>query len=165
LRKRCLPIWLSVGPLFHSFDHNSLVSRPFLARKVSNRSSHHVLQNGQGAISLIQLSVWSTVRSNLGQTWSNLVKALQTLGNVSRTAFRGFLGIAGPSRVRNGLVKLGQPWSNLVKLREMCPGSSSWGHLMWRAFVGSGRLGSGCLVLHAYTRENPGGKNGVMTPG
>uniref|UniRef100_A0A2N9FKF9 Aminotransferase-like plant mobile domain-containing protein n=1 Tax=Fagus sylvatica TaxID=28930 RepID=A0A2N9FKF9_FAGSY len=30
------------------FDHNSLVSRPFSARKVSNRSSHHVLQNGPG---------------------------------------------------------------------------------------------------------------------
>uniref|UniRef100_A0A2N9FIU3 Uncharacterized protein n=1 Tax=Fagus sylvatica TaxID=28930 RepID=A0A2N9FIU3_FAGSY len=27
-----------------------------------------------------------------------------------------------------------------------------------------GRLGSGCLVLRADTRENPGGKNGVMTP-
>jgi hypothetical protein len=35
----------------------------------------------------------------------------------------------------------------------------------WRALVGSGRLGSGCLVLRADTRENPGGKNGVMTVG
>jgi hypothetical protein len=34
---------------------------------------------------------------------------------------------------------------------------------MWRALVGSGRLGSGCLFLRADTRENPGGKNGVMT--
>ena len=34
---------------------------------------------------------------------------------------------------------------------------------MWRALVGLGWLGSGCLVLHADTRENPGGKNGVMT--
>jgi hypothetical protein len=34
---------------------------------------------------------------------------------------------------------------------------------MWRAVVGSGRLGSGCLVLRANTRENPGGKNSVMT--
>jgi hypothetical protein len=34
---------------------------------------------------------------------------------------------------------------------------------MWRALVRSGRLGSGCLVLHVDTRENPGGKNGVMT--
>uniref|UniRef100_A0A2N9FY25 Uncharacterized protein n=1 Tax=Fagus sylvatica TaxID=28930 RepID=A0A2N9FY25_FAGSY len=155
-------------PYAKGFDHNSLVSRPFLARKVSNRSSHHVLQNGQGAISSIQLSVWShgpvkpwSNLVNLGQTWSNLVKALQTVGNVSRTAFRGFLGIAGPKsgQKRSGqtLVKLGQPWSYLVKLREMCPGSSSWGHLMWRAFVGSGRLDSGCLVLRAYTRENPVG--------
>jgi hypothetical protein len=51
----------------------------------------------------------------------------------------------------------------LVKLREMCPGPSSWGYLMWRALVGSGRLGSGCLILRADTRENPVGKNGVMT--
>jgi dihydroxyacetone kinase len=64
----------SVGPFFRSFDHKSLVSRPFSARKVSNRSSHHVLQNGLGEVSLIQLSVWSTVRSNLGQTWSTFVK-------------------------------------------------------------------------------------------
>jgi hypothetical protein len=34
---------------------------------------------------------------------------------------------------------------------------------MWRALDGSGRLGSGCLILRADTRENPGGKNGVMT--
>uniref|UniRef100_A0A2N9G8T1 Uncharacterized protein n=1 Tax=Fagus sylvatica TaxID=28930 RepID=A0A2N9G8T1_FAGSY len=153
-------------PYAKGFDHNSLVSRPFLARKVSNRSSHHVLQNGQGAVSSIQLSVWSTVRSNLGQTWltlvklgriwskpskfwemcpgphfecfwawwtlvgletarsnlgqtlvnpgqtwSTLVKLLRTLGNVSWVAFRGFSGIVGPRRVRNGLVN---PWSNLV---------------------------------------------------
>jgi hypothetical protein len=121
-------IWLSIGPFFRSFDHNFLVSRPFLARKVSNRSSHHVLQNGQGAVSSIQLSVWSTVRSNLGQTWSNLVKALQTLGNVSRTAFRGFLGLVGPSRVRNGLIK---PWSNSVN-----PGQTS-GDVSRIFFLGS----------------------------
>ena len=34
---------------------------------------------------------------------------------------------------------------------------------MWRALFRSGWLGSGCLVLHVKTRENPGGKNGVMT--
>jgi hypothetical protein len=34
---------------------------------------------------------------------------------------------------------------------------------MWRALVESGRLGSGCLFLYADTRENPKGKNGVMT--
>jgi hypothetical protein len=36
---------------------------------------------------------------------------------------------------------------------------------MRRALVGSDRLGPGCLVLRADTRENPGGKNGVMTAG
>uniref|UniRef100_A0A2N9HGI2 Uncharacterized protein n=1 Tax=Fagus sylvatica TaxID=28930 RepID=A0A2N9HGI2_FAGSY len=75
----------------------------FGLRKVSNRSSHYVLQNGPGAVSSIQLSVWSivrwtlvglgTARSNLGRTWSTLVK-------------------------------LGQPWSNLG---EMCPGPFSLG--------------------------------------
>uniref|UniRef100_A0A2N9GJ23 Uncharacterized protein n=1 Tax=Fagus sylvatica TaxID=28930 RepID=A0A2N9GJ23_FAGSY len=80
---------------------------------------------------------WSNL-VNLGQTWSNLVKALQTLGNVSRTSFQGFLGKVDPSRAGNGSVKP-------------------------RALVGSDRLGSGCLVLRADTRENPGGKNGVMT--
>ena len=34
---------------------------------------------------------------------------------------------------------------------------------MWRGFVGSGWLGPGCPVLRADTRENPMGKNGVMT--
>ena len=35
---------------------------------------------------------------------------------------------------------------------------------MWRGFVGSCWLGPGCPVLRAGTRENPVGKNGVMTP-
>ena len=71
------------------------------------------------------------------------------------------------SRVGNGSVKprsnLGQTWSTLVKLREMCPKPSSWGYLMLRVLVRSGWLGLGCLVLRADTRENPAGKNGVMT--
>ena len=76
-----------------------------------------------------------------------------------------------PSRVGNGsvkpwstLVKPGQPWSILVKLQETRLGPSSWGYLMWRALVGSGQLGSSCLILGVDTRENPVGKNGVMTP-
>uniref|UniRef100_A0A2N9H7P4 Uncharacterized protein n=1 Tax=Fagus sylvatica TaxID=28930 RepID=A0A2N9H7P4_FAGSY len=128
-------------PYAKGFAHNSLVSRPFLARKVSNRSSHHALQNGQGAVSSIQLSVWSTVRSNLGQTWStlgqtwsNLVKTLRNSGKCIPDHVLRVLGIVGPQ-------------SDL----------RSWGYLMWRALVGSGRLGSGCLVLRADTRENPGG--------
>jgi hypothetical protein len=62
-----------------------------------------------------QFLVWSMVRSNLGQTWSNLVKALQTLGDVSRTTFQGLLGMGGPSRGGNGPVKLR---STLVKLGQ-----------------------------------------------
>ena len=34
---------------------------------------------------------------------------------------------------------------------------------MWRGFVGSCWLGPGCPVLRVDTRENPVGKNGVMT--
>uniref|UniRef100_A0A2N9FJM3 Uncharacterized protein n=1 Tax=Fagus sylvatica TaxID=28930 RepID=A0A2N9FJM3_FAGSY len=67
---------------------------------------------------------WSNL-VNLGQTWSDLVKALQTLGNVPRTSFQGFLGKADPSRAGNSSVKprsnFGQPsqtWSTLVKLGQ-----------------------------------------------
>ena len=67
-----------------------------------------------------------------------------------------------PIRIRNGSVKpwstLGQPWSNLVNLGRFS------GNVP-RTFVRSGRLGSGCLVLRADTRENPVGKNRVMTAG
>uniref|UniRef100_A0A2N9HIH3 Uncharacterized protein n=1 Tax=Fagus sylvatica TaxID=28930 RepID=A0A2N9HIH3_FAGSY len=55
---------------------------------------------------------WSNL-VNLGQTWSDLVKALQTLGSVPRTSFQGFLGKADPSRAGNSSVKprsnFGQP--------------------------------------------------------
>uniref|UniRef100_A0A2N9HVC3 Aminotransferase-like plant mobile domain-containing protein n=1 Tax=Fagus sylvatica TaxID=28930 RepID=A0A2N9HVC3_FAGSY len=65
----------------------------------------------------------------LGQPWSNLVKTLQTPGNVSRTAFRGFLGQMDPSRAGNGSVKpwsnFGQPWSNLVNPGQTL-GNVSW---------------------------------------
>uniref|UniRef100_A0A2N9HJ77 Reverse transcriptase domain-containing protein n=1 Tax=Fagus sylvatica TaxID=28930 RepID=A0A2N9HJ77_FAGSY len=56
----------------------------------------------------------------------------------------------------NGLVK---PRSNLVNL------SQTWSKLseLWEMYPGPRRLGSGCLILCADTRENPGGKNGVMT--
>ena len=36
---------------------------------------------------------------------------------------------------------------------------------MWRGFVGSCWIGPGCPILRADTRENPVGKNGVMTGG
>jgi hypothetical protein len=125
-------IWLSVGPFFHSFDHNSLVSRPFFARKVSNRSSHHALQNGQGAVSSIQVLVWSTVRSNLGQTWSTLVKLGQNSPSSGKCVPDHVLRVSqhgGPYSVQKRLgqtsVKLGQLRSNLVRFWEMCPGPCS----------------------------------------
>jgi hypothetical protein len=119
-------IWLSVGPFFHSFDHNSLVSRPFLARKVSNRSSHHVLLNGLGAVSSIQPSVWSTVRSNLGQTWSNLVEFGQSSPNSWKCIPDYISWVFGHGGVLVGLettrsnlgqtsVNPSQTWSTLVK--------------------------------------------------
>uniref|UniRef100_A0A2N9IQ76 Aminotransferase-like plant mobile domain-containing protein n=1 Tax=Fagus sylvatica TaxID=28930 RepID=A0A2N9IQ76_FAGSY len=52
------------------FDHNSLVSRPFSARKVLNRSSHHVLQNGPGAGQFD--SAFGLVNGPV-KPWSNLV--------------------------------------------------------------------------------------------
>jgi hypothetical protein len=61
------------------------------------------------------------------------------------------------------LVKLGQPWSNLVKFRETCPRSRLEVILMRRVRIGSGWVGSGYLVLRADIRENPEGKNRVMT--
>jgi hypothetical protein len=75
-------------------------------RMVKERSVRFSFRSGQ----------WSgQTLVKLGQPWSNLVKILRTLGNVSWAAFRGLSGIVGPSRVRNGLVK---PWSNLVNLGQ-----------------------------------------------
>jgi hypothetical protein len=86
-------------------------------RMVKERSVRFSFRSGQ----------WSgQTLVKLGQPWSNLVKILLTLGNVSWAAFRGLSGIVGPSRVRNGLVKpwsnlvnSGQTWSTLVKLGQI----------------------------------------------
>jgi hypothetical protein len=72
----------------------------------------------------------------------------------------------GPYRVRPALSNLVNPcqtWSNLPELREMCSGPRLEVLLIWWVPVGSDWLGLGYLVLHADTRENPGGKNRVMT--
>ena len=45
----------------------------------------------------------------------------------------------------------------------MCPGPRFVVVCHGESPVGSGWLGSGCLVLPADTRENPVGKNGVIT--
>ena len=146
-------IWLSVGPFFHNFDHNSLVSRQFLAHKASNRSSHHALQNGQGVVSSIQLSVWSTVQLNLGQTWSTLVKLGRIWSKPSKLwemcpvpHFEGFWAwwtLVGLETARSNLgqtlVNLGQTWSTLVKLGQTSPnfGKCILGHVS-RVFGHSG---------------------------
>uniref|UniRef100_A0A2N9HF57 Aminotransferase-like plant mobile domain-containing protein n=1 Tax=Fagus sylvatica TaxID=28930 RepID=A0A2N9HF57_FAGSY len=81
---------------------------------------------------------WSNL-VNLGQTWSDLVKALQTPWKcIPGLHFKGFWA-------RRTLVGLG---NSSVKPR---------------ALVGSDRLGSGCLVLRADTRENPGGLRSTIS--
>ena len=116
-------IWLSVGFFFHGFVYNSFVSRPFSTRKVSNRSSHRALHNGQGVVSSIQLLVWSTVRSNLGQTRSTLVKLGQIWSKLSElweihsgprfAVFLAWWTLVGLETARSNL---GQPRSTLVNL-------------------------------------------------
>uniref|UniRef100_A0A2N9G516 Aminotransferase-like plant mobile domain-containing protein n=1 Tax=Fagus sylvatica TaxID=28930 RepID=A0A2N9G516_FAGSY len=86
---------------------------------------------GQGVVSSIQFLVWS-IRSNLGhlvnlgQTWSNLVKALQTLGRcipdyISRVSGHGGT-LVGLETARSNLgqtsVNPSQTWSTLVKLGQ-----------------------------------------------
>uniref|UniRef100_A0A2N9GQD9 Uncharacterized protein n=1 Tax=Fagus sylvatica TaxID=28930 RepID=A0A2N9GQD9_FAGSY len=104
------------------FAHNSLVSRPFLTRKVSNRSSQRAPRIGQGVVSSIQLLVWSTVRSNLGQTWSTLVKLGQSSPNSGKCIPDLVLRVFGHSGPLVGSEtawsNLGQTWSTLVKLGQ-----------------------------------------------
>jgi hypothetical protein len=149
LRKRCLPnrlfcqqhlakIWLSVGPFFFTV---LTITSSFLVR------FGPVKYRIKALIALFRMvwewSVRFSFRSGqqsgqtlvkLGQPWSNLVKILRTPGNVSRTAFRGFLGQVDPSRAGNGSVKpwsnFGQPWSNLVN-----PGQTL-GNVSWTSSLG-----------------------------
>uniref|UniRef100_A0A2N9HA12 Uncharacterized protein n=1 Tax=Fagus sylvatica TaxID=28930 RepID=A0A2N9HA12_FAGSY len=117
---------------------------------------------------------WSNL-VNLGQTWSNLVKALQTLGNVSRTYISRVSGHGGSlvgletarSNLGQTLVNPSQTWSTLVKLGQ------TLGNVSRTFFLGVFRgdepsseqtgLGSGCLVLRADTRENPGGLRSTIS--
>ena len=95
--------------------------------------------------------------------WSNLVKPLRTLGDVLRGSVPRFFWCGGPPSGQIGSVKLGQPRSNFLKLWEMCFGSHLEVILMWWALIESGWLGPGYLVLRVDARENPGGKNRVIT--
>ena len=105
---------------------------------------------------------------NLGQTWSKLSKLWEMY---LRPCFEGFWAwwtLVGSETAWSNLVNSSQTWSTLVKLSQILGNLSQtpfWGYLVWWALVGLGRLGSGCLVLRADSRENPGGKNGVMTIG
>uniref|UniRef100_A0A2N9G8Q9 Uncharacterized protein n=1 Tax=Fagus sylvatica TaxID=28930 RepID=A0A2N9G8Q9_FAGSY len=149
---------------------------------VSSESLRYLLFNGGGqfdsAFGLVNGPVkpWSNL-VNLGQTWSDLVKKFsKLLGNVSPGFISRVSGQVGPSRVRNGLVKQlgqtlvnsGQTWSTLVKLGQTLGNVFQdlllEEYLMWmRPSSDQAGLVQGCLVLRADTRENPGGKNGVMT--
>uniref|UniRef100_A0A2N9G4Y2 Uncharacterized protein n=1 Tax=Fagus sylvatica TaxID=28930 RepID=A0A2N9G4Y2_FAGSY len=100
-------------PYAKGFDHNSLVSRPFLARKVSNRSSHYVLQNGPGVVSLIQL--FGLVNRS-GQTLVKLGRSKPSkLWEMYPGILLGFLGKVDPSRAGNGSVTSVKLRSTLVK--------------------------------------------------
>uniref|UniRef100_A0A2N9I9Y9 Uncharacterized protein n=1 Tax=Fagus sylvatica TaxID=28930 RepID=A0A2N9I9Y9_FAGSY len=131
----CASAATSVGK-FRKFQHSLISSACFHARGrrssrcriptilVSSESLRYLLFNGTGlaqrggqfdpVFGLVNSPVkpWSNL-VNLGQTWSDLVKALQTLGSVPRTSFQGFLGKADPSRAGNSSVKprsnFGQP--------------------------------------------------------
>ena len=128
-------------------------------------------------VSSIQFLVWSTVRANLGQTWSTLSQTWSKLSELwemyPEPRFEGFWARWAPvgsetawSNLGQTWSNLGQTWSTLAKTGQTLgnvPQISFRGYLMRLALVGSGQLGLGCLFSRADTRENPGGKNGVMT--
>ena len=101
-------------------------------QRVGENLCANVLQNGPGAVSSIQLSVWSTVRSNLGQTWSTLVKLGRIWSKLSKLLemypglhFEGFWArwvLVGLETARSNLgqtsVNPSQTWSTLVKLGQ-----------------------------------------------
>uniref|UniRef100_A0A2N9GK92 Aminotransferase-like plant mobile domain-containing protein n=1 Tax=Fagus sylvatica TaxID=28930 RepID=A0A2N9GK92_FAGSY len=132
----------------------------------------------RGVVSSIQFLVWSMVRSNLGQTWSTLVKLGRTWSKLSKLLemypglhFKGFWArwvLVGLETARSNLgqtsVNPSQTWSTLVKLGQ----SQTWlGNVSRTFFLGVfdvasprrqiGWFGSGCpRFAHADTRENPG---------
>jgi hypothetical protein len=131
-------------------------------------------------VSSIQFWVWPTVRSNLGQTWSTLVKLGRTWSKLSKLLemypglhFKGFWArwvLVGLETARSNLgqtlVNSSQTWSTLVKLGQ------TLGNVSRTFFLGVFEVMSprrnrptwfGLPRLRADTRENPGGKNGVMT--
>uniref|UniRef100_A0A2N9F483 Integrase catalytic domain-containing protein n=1 Tax=Fagus sylvatica TaxID=28930 RepID=A0A2N9F483_FAGSY len=86
-------------------------------------------------VSSIQPLVWSTVWSNLGQTWSTLVKLGRIWSKLSKfwerhpgPHFDGFWAwrtLVGSETARSNLVNPGQTWSTLVELGQTS-GDVSW---------------------------------------
>uniref|UniRef100_A0A2N9GU02 Uncharacterized protein n=1 Tax=Fagus sylvatica TaxID=28930 RepID=A0A2N9GU02_FAGSY len=82
----------------------------------------------RGVVSSIQFLVWSTVRSNLGQTWSTLVKLglRNSWKCIPELHFKGFwarwtlvgLGKQARSNLGQTSVNSSQTWSTLVKLGQ-----------------------------------------------
>uniref|UniRef100_A0A2N9FWH2 Uncharacterized protein n=1 Tax=Fagus sylvatica TaxID=28930 RepID=A0A2N9FWH2_FAGSY len=133
----------SVGK-FRKFQHNLissvLFSRAWPCTEASLGSQDMILRTEavgmflmpRGVVSSIQLLVWSTVRSNLGQTWSTLVKLGRIWSKLSKLLemypglhFKGFWArwvLVGLETARSNLgqtsVNPSQTWSTLVKLGQ-----------------------------------------------
>jgi hypothetical protein len=128
---------------------------------VSNRSSHHVLQNGQGAVSSTQLSVWSTIRSNLGQTWSTLVKLGRIRSKPSKLwemclgpHFEGFWAwwtLVGLETAQTSV----KPWSTLVKPGQPSGDVSRIFFLESFDVASPRRVRPARLGLSRFTRRHP----------
>jgi hypothetical protein len=127
-----------------------------------------------------QFLVWSMVRSNLGQTWSTLVKLGRTWSKLSKLLemypglhFKGFwarwvlVGLETAwSNLGQTLVNSSQAWSTLVKL-----GQTS-GNVSRTFLLGVFDVAKCCQIVlvrfrlsrfaHRHPRESRG-KNGVMT--
>uniref|UniRef100_A0A2N9F2V5 Aminotransferase-like plant mobile domain-containing protein n=1 Tax=Fagus sylvatica TaxID=28930 RepID=A0A2N9F2V5_FAGSY len=138
----CASVTTSVGKS-RNFQQNLILSACFHARGrrssrcriptilvSSSESLRYLLFNG--VVSSIQFLVWSMVRSNLGQTWSTLVKLGRTWSKLSKLLemypglhFKGFWArwvLVGLETARSNLgqtlVNSSQTWSTLVKLGQ-----------------------------------------------
>jgi hypothetical protein len=122
-------IWLSIGPFFTVLP----ITPSFLVRfrpvkyRIEALIALYTMVGG-GGVSSIQLLVRSTVRSNLGQTRSTLVKLGQIWSKLSELweihsgpRFAVFWAWWTPVGLETARLNLGQPWKNLVGFWEMYP--------------------------------------------
>ena len=185
--KHCLPnrlflstilskIWLSIGPFFAVLPITLLFLvrfRPIKYRIEALDVIYPMVRRWLAKFNFCSGQHLGQTLVKFGQPWSNLVKVGQTspnfgkcaLGPVLRFFWCGgpLLGQIGSVKLLSNLVNLGQSWSTLLKLREMCSEPRIDVLLMWWVPIRSDQLSPGCLILRADTRENPGGKNRVMT--